>query len=111
VGSAARLVLGLWIPSTSAGLPWAILIVNLAGSLFLGFYLARRERAISRRGSLQFWAIGVFGSFTTFSAFSVNLVEILAAGRTGVAASYLAGSLLGGLICAFAGLRIGGLIR
>ena len=111
MGSAARIVVGLWIPAKDAGFPWAILLVNLAGSLLLGFYLARRERSISRRGSLQFWAIGVFGSFTTFSAFTVDLVEILAAGRGGMAVSYLASSVLGGLICAVAGLRIGGLIR
>jgi len=111
VGSAARIVVGLWVPANGGGFPWATLVVNLSGSLLLGFYLARREHSIRSRGSLRFWAIGVFGSFTTFSTFSVDLVEILAGGRTGVAASYLASSMLGGLICAFGGLRIGGLIR
>lgn len=107
VGSAARTGIGLWIPTQEAGFPtWAIL-VNLAGSLLLGLYLARRERATSRRTSLQFWAIGMLGSFTTFSTFSVDLLQLLADGRLLAAASYLGVSILGGLGLGLAGQRIG----
>jgi CrcB protein len=85
-------------------------VVNLAGSFLLGFYLARRERANSRRTSLQFWAIGVFGSFTTFSAFSIDLVRLLEDGQHLTAASYLCASLIGGLALAHGGQRIGAAI-
>lgn len=89
------------------GFPASALIVNLVGSFLLGFYLARRERSVTARYSLQFWAIGVLGSFTTFSAFAVDLVVILDAGRMGTAAVYLVTSVLGGLLAATAGLRVG----
>lgn len=107
VGSAARTGIGVWIPTPEKGLPTGVVLVNLGGSLLLGFYLARRERAVSRRASLHFWAIGMLGSFTTFSAFSVDLLQLLSAGRLITAASYLAVSVLGGLVLALAGLRIG----
>lgn len=110
VGSAARTGIGVWIPMPEAGFPIGVVVINLTGSLFLGFYLARRERAIGRRTSLQFWAIGMLGSFTTFSTFSVDLLQLLAAGRPLVAANYLGVSVLGGLGLALAGQRIGAAI-
>lgn len=107
LGSAARTGIGVWILPTVAGFPTGVVVVNLAGSFLLGFYLARRERSVSRPASLQFWAVGVFGSFTTFSTFSIDLLELLAAGNNLVAAAYLAVSVLGGLVLALAGQRIG----
>lgn len=85
--------------------------MNLVGSFLLGLYLARRERAVSRRGSLQFWAIGLLGSFTTFSAFSVDLVRLLEAGRAGAAGVYLLSSICGGLLAAMLGLRVGAVVE
>lgn len=111
VGSAGRAGIGLWILTPSEGFPTAVLMVNLAGSWLLGFYLARRERSVSRRNSLQFWAIGVFGSFTTFSAFSADFFLMLVEGRVLMAMSYLAASIGGGLSLALVGLRTGAAIR
>lgn len=107
IGSLGRAAIGIWIPTPAGGFPTAVLAVNLAGSFLLGFYLARRERAVSRRTSLQFWAIGIFGSFTTFSAFSSDLVQMLADGRLVSAVSYLAVSIVGGLWLALIGQRLG----
>ena len=45
-----------------------------------------------------FVGVGVLGGWTTFSALAVESRRLLAAGRTGLALSYLAGSLLVGLI-------------
>ncbi len=105
LGSAARAGIGLWLDDE--GFPTPILVVNLAGSLLLGLYLARRERAVGPRGSFQFWAIGVLGSFTTFSTFSIDLVRLVENGRLMIAMSYLLASIVGGLGAAIAGLRIG----
>lgn len=98
-------------PETEGGFPTGVVIVNMLGSFLLGLYLARRERAVSGPGSTRFWAIGVFGSFTTFSALSVDLVELLAAGRVLVSVSYLSLSVVGGLTLALVGRRIGALVR
>jgi fluoride exporter len=86
-------------------------VVNLTGSFLLGIYLARRERAVAAESSISFWAIGVLGSFTTFSAFSVDVVNLLDAGRSLVAGGYVAVSVLGGLAIALLGDRLGSVMR
>ena len=77
------------------GWPWATLIVNLVGCLAIG--LAARKLA---RDTVA-WAFvvtGVLGGFTTFSAFAVELNDLLDADRFGIAASYLALTLVGGYV-------------
>ena len=107
VGSAARAGIGHVLPTTPGAFPVATLMVNLIGSLLLGVYLARRERAATVRWSLQFWAIGVLGSFTTFSAFSLDVVHLLEANRPMSALGYVTASVIGGLLLALTGQRLG----
>jgi CrcB protein len=111
VGSAARVGIGYLLPAASDGPPLTTLAVNLVGSLLIGFYLARRERAITARWSLQFWAIGVLGSFTTFSAFSLDVVRLLEDDRLPTAVGYSAVSIGGGLLLALVGQRLGAQAR
>jgi CrcB protein len=111
VGSAARSGIGMSFPATEGGFPTGVVIVNVLGSFLLGLYLARRERSVSGPASTRFWAIGVFGSFTTFSALSVDLLELLAAGQFLISVSYVSLSVVGGLAMASVGQRIGALVR
>lgn len=111
VGSAGRVWLGNLIPLVEGQFPTAVLVVNLSGSFLLGLYLARREQTISRPAAMQFWAIGVLGSFTTFSALSLHLFGLLAARQIVASALYLGASLLGGLLLAFLGQRLGAIAR
>ena len=89
----------------------ATLVVNLTGSLLLGFYLARREQTVTARRSLQFWAIGVFGSLTTFSAFSVEVFALIDHRDTMTAGIYVVASIIGGVGLALIGQRIGSAIK
>jgi fluoride exporter len=107
VGSAARAGVGLWLPDSKGTFPVGVLVVNLLGSFLLGLYLARREAAITARWWLQFWAIGALGSFTTFSAFSLDMVYLLEAGRPLAAGGYVTASIVGGLYLALVGQRVG----
>jgi CrcB protein len=93
------------------GFPVATLLVNLTGSLLLGFYLARRQRSLAGRLSVPFWGIGVLGSFTTFSTFSVEVVQLLAHSQAGPALGYMAASVVGGLLAAVIGQGIGSALR
>lgn len=81
--------------------------MNLTGSLLLGFYLARREQTVTAPWSLTFWGIGVFGSFTTFSTFSIEVFLLLDHGNAFTAAGYVTASMVGGLILALVGQRVG----
>ncbi|MGA7096470.1 MAG: CrcB family protein [Acidimicrobiia bacterium] len=106
-GSAIRYAVTVAIPLHSGSFPVALLIVNVGGSLLLGAYSARRARAATTSWSLQFWAIGLLGSFTTFSAFSVETIRLVADGYTLVATAYVVASLLAGLTAALLGGRLG----
>ena len=111
LGSAARGAVGLAMPAASGEFPFATLIVNLAGSFLLGFYLARRQRAVSARWSLRFWAIGALGSFTTFSTFSLEVLQLIDVGLVSTAVGYVLASTLGGLTVALLGDRVGAVAR
>jgi CrcB protein len=107
LGSSVRTIAGLAFPAPHGAFPSATLAVNVLGSFALGFYLRRRERAVTSRFSLQFWAIGVLGSLTTFSTFSYEVVLLVEAGSTGIAALYAVVSTVGGLLAAVIGGRFG----
>ena len=111
LGSGLRAAVAAVVPATANGFPAATLIVNLAGSLMVGAYLARRERAVVAGWSLHFWAIGALGSFTTFSAFGLEVFRLIDIGRRAAAAGYAVASTLGGLATALLGQRIGGVGR
>ena len=107
VGSAARVATGVtlgWEPGTW---PTATLLVNVAGAALLGWFLARLGRSPAPWWSLDFWAIGVLGSLTTFSALSIETVTLFEAGRAATAAGYAVLSPVAGLLAAAAGTALG----
>ncbi len=110
-GSGVRAAFTFSFPVASASFPWTTLVVNLAGSLFLGLYLARSQSSVLARWSLQFWAIGALGSFTTFSTFSFEVFSMVDTGTWTMAASYVLASTVGGLAAAVLGQRAGRLKR
>lgn len=93
VGGALGAVLRFGVGSAiHADLPWATLLVNVVGSLALARLFARPMTD----PAAAFWRTGVLGAFTTFSAFSVESVELL--GRTpALGAGYMVVSLAAGL--------------
>jgi fluoride exporter len=108
LGSAARGLVALVIPHPVDGFPVGVLIVNLIGSFFLGYLISLRAvRSVLPAWTVHFWAIGVLGSFTTFSTFSLDLVVLLDAGHPALALGYGVASLVGGLGLAVLGLRAG----
>ena len=84
--------------------PWALLVVvNVAGAFALGWFVAGRERTASHPLVVPFMAVGFLGSFTTFSAFTVEAVEGVRAGNGVGAIVFVVGSMALGLAAAIAG--------
>lgn len=84
IGSVARALVGRAIPPNS--LPWATIVVNVGGSLLIGWLMARLSPLDP--GNLQahrFWVIGFCGGFTTFSTFSWQTLEQMQKGNWSVA--------------------------
>jgi fluoride exporter len=78
--------------------PWATLIVNVAGAFVLGAVAARGHR-------LALIGQGFCGALTTFSAFQLELLQMLDADRVGLALAYAVASLALGLAAAELGRR------
>jgi len=104
LGAVLRYSTGLALPRPDAtAFPWATLGVNLAGSLAIGLLAP----VLARHDAARLLLItGVLGGFTTFSAFSLDALTLVQAGRPGLAALYIAGSVLGGLALCALGWRI-----
>lgn len=103
IGVWARWGLLQWLPA-SGGLPWAILLANLSGSLLAGmaFGWAQSNQWLGSNAYL-FFSVGLLGAFTTFSAFSVDCARFWQAGQWGLLAIYLALSVIGGVALALLG--------
>lgn len=98
LGAIARYGVGLLVKSAS-GFPWATLSVNIAGSLLMGLVMGWVARQSGAAETLRlFLAIGLLGGFTTFSAFSMDLLALLEKRDMMAAAFYLGGSVLGGVM-------------
>lgn len=97
VGAVVRYAVGMWaVPD--ARWPWGTLAVNLVGSLAIGLLAP----SLARHDAARLLVVtGVLGGFTTFSAFSLDALALLHAGRAGAALGYVAVSTVGGLaLCA-----------
>ncbi|MEC8094630.1 MAG: CrcB family protein [Pseudomonadota bacterium] len=106
-GTVGRFLVSLLVRSSGAGgFPWATFGVNLAGCLLVGLligWLCRLPPGTSETVRL-FGGVGVLVGFTTFSAFSLELFQLIERRDMWPALSYAGGSLLGVLIAFAIGL-------
>ncbi len=88
LGALARFACSKGLPSTTGTLPWATLLVNGLGSFLLGLLTGwcLSTDALDERWRIAL-ATGFLGSFTTFSTFSVETVQLAESGRYGLAAA------------------------
>jgi len=104
-GAWLRFVAGRTIGGAS--FPFATLSINLAGSFAMGLlagWLARQDQGAE--GWRLLLGVGLLGGFTTFSAFSLEIVELARRGAPALAALYVAASLVGGVLGLIAGLAL-----
>ncbi|WBC00482.1 MULTISPECIES: CrcB family protein [unclassified Solwaraspora] len=99
VGAAARFGIAAgWPGPVEAGPPWPTLVTNLVGCALIGV-LMRVVTAVPRPHRLlrPFLGAGVLGGFTTFSVQTLEVADLLAAGRPWLAGGYTLGTLVGAL--------------
>ena len=109
MGTVGRFLLSLMLRSgVSGGFPWATFGVKLAGCLLMGLlvgWLGRPPSDASESARL-FVGVGLLGGFTTFSAFSLELFQLIERRDIRPALAYAGGSLVGGLIAFAIGLYL-----
>ena len=89
--------------------PWGTLTVNIVGSFVMGAlagWLAFKAEHGWSQPLRLFLATGVLGGFTTFSAFSLDAVLLWERGQTGLAAAYVAASVILSIAGLMAGLAL-----
>lgn len=106
LGALARYGVSVAVPHSPGSFPWSTLLVNATGCLLVGLLLGWHDR--SRRHALvrPFLAVGVLGGYTTFSTYVVDVENLFAAGRFGVAAVYLMATLVVALLAVWGGLLL-----
>jgi len=89
--------------------PWGTLTVNIVGSFVMGAlagWLAFKAEHGWSQPLRLFLSTGVLGGFTTFSAFSLDAVLLWERGQAGLAAAYVAASVLLSIAGLMAGLAL-----
>ena len=101
-GGAVGAVLRYWLSSgvytlTGRGFPYGTLVVNVLGSLVMGFlYIWLLERMPVGVAVRAFLLVGLLGAFTTFSTFSLETLNLMEAGQI---ARALLNTLLSVVLC------------
>ncbi|TNE33317.1 MAG: fluoride efflux transporter CrcB [Alphaproteobacteria bacterium] len=113
IGALGRYQLGRamthWLgPQVITAFPWATLAANVIGSMAMGVlagWLARHGSGSGEQLRLLL-GVGLLGGFTTFSAFSLELMLLIERGQPGTAFAYGAISVLAGLSGLYIGLIV-----
>ncbi len=104
IGAMLRYLVGQWaLTNLGPGLPFGTWAVNIIGGFAMGLlagWLARMDGSNDLRLLL---GVGVLGGFTTFSAFSLELFNMITRGEIGLAAAYAVSSVAGSVVAVFTG--------
>ena len=88
LGSSLRALVGLWLP-----FPWGTFSVNVLGSFAIGLLaVPLLDGEAGPHPAAPFLIAGVLGGFTTFSAFSLDTLRLVEAGRGTLATLYVGAS-------------------
>ena len=107
-GALCRYLVAVWVPWSGSGIPWATLLINLAGSALLGFLLRSFPAWGTSPDVKALLTIGFCGSFTTFSTFAFETVTLAQSGAYGLAGLYALGSLGLGVAGVLLGMALAG---
>ena len=88
-------------------LPWGTLLINVLGSLLMGILIELLALKLSLSQELRaLLTVGILGSFTTFSTFSMETALLIQRGDFTTAILYSLGSVVIGVGALFIGIYI-----
>ena len=108
LGANARYLVSQWVAERlGAAFPFGTLIVNLTGSLMLGFLLSLTANRFTVSPAMRlFLTVGFLGSYTTFSSYTVESLSLLQNGAPASGLLNILGHNMAGLICALLGIYL-----
>ena len=110
IGAVGRYVVTVGVGQWAGfGFPYGTMAVNILGSFLLGALVEIMAFVWTPSEEIRvFLVVGVLGAFTTFSTFSLDTVSLLQRHELGLAALYVAGSVIvsvGGFLAGLSLLR------
>lgn len=107
IGGIFRYLLSLFIQARFLlTFPFGTLSVNLIGCLLIGLLFGLADKWSLTQEWRLFLITGLLGGFTTFSAFSIETVNMLHDGQLGHTTAYITASIVLGVLAAFIGMAI-----
>jgi len=105
-GGVARFLLSAWLEQrTASSFPWPTLVVNISGSLLLGFLATWTFETAGVSPELRaLLTTGLCGGYTTFSTFSLETFALAEEGQWSRAGAYVALSVIISIAAAAAGI-------
>ena len=109
LGANARYWLGGWIAERLGTVfPYGNLIINISGSLILGFFITLvTDRFLVDPRLRLLVAIGFLGSYTTFSSYTYESMDLILKGQIWLGLLNLFGSAILGALAVTAGILLG----
>jgi len=108
VGAGARHLTGrTTLALFGPGYPFGTLAVNLIGGFAMGLLVGALARmSVPGENWRLLLGVGVLGGYTTFSSFSLDVVNMIQRGDLAIAALYITISVVGSIAALFAGLSL-----
>ncbi len=107
LGSAARFLVGrATLARFGPDFPFGTLTVNLVGGFAMGLLAGMLARHSAGENWRLLLGVGVLGGFTTFSAFSLDVVALFERGDLATAFGYALVSVIGSIAALFLGLSL-----
>jgi fluoride exporter len=105
LGSVARYALNIGVTRTLGDIfPWGILTANVFGCFLMGLLSACfMQRMPEGEAARLFLTTGFLGGFTTFSAFSFDVLKLINGGQNNAAILYVLASVCVSVLAVFAG--------
>lgn len=112
LGANARYWLGIWAAQKwGTAFPYGTFIINLSGSLLLGFFITiATERFLIDPRLRMLIAVGFLGAYTTFSTYTMESFSLLSNGQWLYGIFNLLGSTILGVLAAALGVYLGKLL-
>jgi fluoride exporter len=110
LGSLLRVLSSEFMARRGTVFPWGTLAVNVVGSLAIGVFAAAAlpgGRLADSASAQRFLMAGVCGGFTTFSAFSLQTLELARSGQWLAASANILSSVALCLLAVWLGYKLG----
>ena len=109
LGANARYALSVWVVDRlGVSFPWHTLLINVSGSLAIGLIMAvLSEKLVVDSTWRLLLVVGFLGGYTTFSAYTIETLALLAEGEWLRALGYVLGSNGLGLLAVYLGMAAG----